>query len=243
MGRWRWMVFFDRLIVTGILVGIVYFGWQVLLRHRQEPPPPASAVSIAEPEKKAVPVEKKPVAKKKAAKKIAKKKLPPPPPPAPRLVPVPATPPRAQEECATVEYAVMPGDEVRFAVLAQKRLPASACWRLCDGADCAAPPSPCDVCDWIGPMSLLPEGFEPLHTGRYVAQSAKQSLRLPREARVNFVALCVEREGFGGSNSWIVDPSAWGAFGEGMAISVPYGGIVWPVWGEEVWPVEYSPGY
>lgn len=163
--------------------------------------------------------------------------LPTPPPPAPRPAPilVPPTPP--QEECSTEEYAVQPGDEVRFAVLAQRRLPASACWQLCDGADCAAPPSPCDVCDWIGPKSLLPEGFEPLHTGRYVARFAKQSLRFPREVQANFVALCVEREGLGGSNSWIVDPDAWRRFGKrtvgkGTVISVPYGGIVWPVWGE-----------
>lgn len=162
----------------------------------------------------------------------------PPPPPLRRPVPPPVIPlPPVQEECAMVEYTVEPGDEVRFAVLAQRRLPASACWRLCDGADCAAPPSPCDVCDWLGPKSLLPEGFEPIHTGRYVAQSAKQSLHLPREARANFVALCVEREGLGGSNSWIVDPDAWRAFGKrvvgkGTVISVPYGGIVWPVWGE-----------
>lgn len=162
-----------------------------------------------------------------------------PPPPRPVLVPapvqVPVVLPPPPLLCATVEYAVEPGDEVRFAVLAQRRLPVSACWRLCDGADCAAPPSPCDTCDWIGPKSVIPDGFEPLHTGKYVARSAKQSLRFPLEVRANFVALCVEREGFGQSNSWIVQPTAWQK--SSAKVVVPYGGATWPVWGEEtIWP-------
>lgn len=156
-----------------------------------------------------------------------------PPPVAPPPLQRPVSPP--VEECATVEYVVQPGDEVRFAVLAQRRLPTSACWRLCDGADCAAPPSPCDICDWIGPKSVLPEGFEPLHTGKYIARFAKQSLRFPLEVRANFVALCVEREGLGESNSWIVQPTAWQK--SSMKVVVPYGGATWPVWGEEtIWP-------
>lgn len=154
-----------------------------------------------------------------------------PPAPAPVLITPPSPPPLV---CATVEYTVEPGDEVRFAVLAQKRLPASACWQLCDGADCAAPPSPCDTCDWIGPKSVIPDGFEPLHTGRYVAMNAKQSLRFPLEARADYVALCVTHDGFGESNSWIVQPSAWG---RATTVVVPYGGFTWPVWGEEtIWP-------
>lgn len=172
--------------------------------------------------------------------------LPPPPPPVLRPAPVPVPLPPVQEECATVEYAVQPGDEVRFAVLAQRRLPASACWQLCDGADCAAPPSPCDDPNcWREVQDTLPAGFEPQHTGKYVARSAKQSLRLPREARMNFIALCVTREWFGQSNSWIVQPSAWNAFGKKTKLHVPYGGYAWPVWGEEtIWPGwEYQPGY
>jgi hypothetical protein len=150
------------------------------------------------------------------------------------LAPLPPTPapvpPPLLELCAEVGYTVEPGDEVRFAVLAQKRLPSSGCWRLCDGDDCAAPPSPCDICDWIGPKSVIPDGFEPLHTGRYVARSAKQTLRFPREVQASYVALCVTREGFGQSNSWIVQPSAW-AVGKTKVV-VPYGGQQWPVWGE-----------
>lgn len=167
-------------------------------------------------------------------------------PPAPRPTPAVVPPPPVQEECVTVEYVVAPGDEVRFAVLAQRRLPASACWQLCDGADCAAPPSPCDDPNcWREVQDTLPAGFEPQHTGKYVARSAKQSLRLPREARMNFIALCVTREWFGQSNSWIVQPSAWNAFGKKTKLHVPYGGYAWPVWGEEtIWPGwEYQPGY
>lgn len=165
---------------------------------------------------------------------------PPPPrpvPPPPLVIqPLPTVPPPAPpilELCAEVGYTVEPGDEVRFAVLAQRRLPSSGCWRLCDGDDCAAPPSPCDFCDWIGPKSVIPDGFEPLHTGRYVAKSAKQTLRFPREIMTNYVALCVTREGWGESNSWVVQPSAW--VGK-TRIVVPYGGEQWPVWGDEtIW--------
>ncbi len=137
------------------------------------------------------------------------------------------------EACVTVEYTVKPGDEVRFVVLSQKRLPASACWQLCDGTtDCAAPPSPCDTCDWVGPKSVIPTGFEPLHTGRYTAKSAKQSLRLPREAMSEYVAICVARGGLGESDSWIVQPSAWV---DRSVVQVPYGGQQWPVWGQVDW--------
>jgi len=133
------------------------------------------------------------------------------------------------EACAMVEYTVQPGDGVRFAVIAQKRLPASVCWQLCDGSDCAAPPSPCDTCDWVGPTSVIPTGFEPLHTGLYVAHSAKQSLLFPREVMENYIALCVERDGLGESDSWIVQPSAWGST---TKVVVPYGGQQWPTWGQ-----------
>lgn len=161
----------------------------------------------------------------------------PPPPPPPPAPPAP--------DCATFEFVVAPGDEVRFAVLSQRRLPASSCWQLCDGNDCSAPPSPCDNCDFAGPLSVLPDGLYPNHSGVYVASAAKQSLRFPREARANFIALCVTREWFGQSNSWIVQPSAWNALGKNARIRVPYGGQIWPVWGEEtIWPGwEYRPGY
>ncbi len=147
------------------------------------------------------------------------------------------TPPQSLQ-CAIVKYTVKPGDEVRFAVLAEKRLPASACWQLCDGEECAAPPAPCDTCDWIGPKSVIPDGLEPLHTGKYVAHAPLQTLRLPVEAALNYVALCDEREGLGESNSWIIQPSAWG---ENKMVTVPYGGQEWPTWGEvdmSKWPKE-----
>jgi hypothetical protein len=135
---------------------------------------------------------------------------------------------QAKEQCVTLEYDVIPGDEVRFAVFAQRRLPASACWQLCDGTDCAAPPSPCDTCDWVGPKSVVPTGSEPLHTGRYVAKSAHQTLRFPREVATGYVALCDERAGLGESDSWIVQPSAWA---HATTVSVPYGDQQWPAWG------------
>lgn len=138
------------------------------------------------------------------------------------------TPPQSLQ-CATVKYIVEPGDEVRFAVLSERRLPASACWELCDGEDCAAPPSPCDTCDWIGPRSVIPNGQEPHHTGKYVTRARVQTLRLPEEAALNYVALCVNREGSGESNSWIIQPSAWRG---SKIVTVPYDGQEWPSWGE-----------
>ncbi len=134
------------------------------------------------------------------------------------------------EMCVTVKYTVKIGDEARFAVLTRKRLPASACWQLCDGTDCAAPPSPCDTCDWIGPKSVIPAGFEPLHTGRYIAHSEHQTLRFPREVMSEYIALCDDRVGLGESDAWIIQPSAWSA---GVTtVVVPYGGQEWPAWSQ-----------
>ena len=134
------------------------------------------------------------------------------------------------EECFSVQYTVEKGDEIRFAFLTRKRLPSSACWQVCDGADCAAPPSPCDTCEWIGPKSVIPTGYEPLHTGRYIARSERQTLRFPREAASEYIALCDFREGLGESDAWIVQPSAWGV---GVTtVVVPYGGQPWPAWGQ-----------
>ncbi|MCR4333479.1 MAG: hypothetical protein NUV60_00440 [Patescibacteria group bacterium] len=145
------------------------------------------------------------------------------------FAPVPL-PERVIDACATVEYTVQVGDRVRFAVLARKRLPASACWQLCDGDDCAAPPSPCDTCDWVGPKSVIPAaGFEPLHTGWYVARAEHQTLRFPLAVMSEYIALCDERDGLGESDSWIIQPSAW--IGR-TTIVVPYGGQPWPAWGQ-----------
>ena len=138
-------------------------------------------------------------------------------------------PEKVVEVCATAEYVVKIGDAVRFAVLTRKRLPSSACWQLCDGTDCAAPPSPCDNCDWIGPKSVIPAGFEPLHTGLYIARAERQTLRFPLEVMKEYIALCIERDGLGESDSWIIQPSAW--IGR-TTVVVPYGGQPWPAWGQ-----------
>lgn len=145
--------------------------------------------------------------------------------------------PMLVERCATVEYTVAPGDEVPFAVFARKRLPASACWRLCDGDTCSALPSPCDTCDWNdlnGPKSVIPDGFEPLHSGKHIARNAKQTLRFPWEVTSEYIALCVARDGLGESDAWVIPPSVWD--GEVTTISIPYGGQEFPAWGQ----VDYS---
>lgn len=131
----------------------------------------------------------------------------------------------ATASCATLNTVVAPGDEVRFAVLSRNRLPASACWQLCDGDDCSMLPSPCDTCDWVGPLSVIPTGFVPLHTGRYVAKSAKQSLRFPSEAMSNYVALCDERTGLGQSDAVVVTPQDW------QGRNVHHTPREWPMWG------------
>lgn len=134
-------------------------------------------------------------------------------------------------QCVTVDFSVEPGDEIRFAIFARKRLPSSACWQLCDGDICSAPPVPCDNCNWIGPRSVIADGLEPIHTGKYTAQSAQQILRLPLAAKAEEIFLCDERKGFGHSDSWHIPPSAWSSYGKNDAIYVPYGGHQWPVWG------------
>lgn len=144
----------------------------------------------------------------------------------PPVAPVVLAPP--PEQCATVKSTVVPGDEVRFAVLAQKYLPASACWQLCDGEHCSAPPSPpCDFCDWIEPMKVIPTGFEPLHTGRYVARASEQKLRFPVEVMANYVAICVTREGPGQSNAVVIMPPTW----KDRVVELPPDGF--PLWGNE----------
>ena len=132
--------------------------------------------------------------------------------------------------CRTIKYVGKPGDEFRFAILTRERLPASACWQLCDGDDCAAPPSPCDTCDWVGPMSVIPAGFKPLYTGKYVARHSHQSLRLPLGVEQNYVAFCDTRLNVGQSDSWIVQPNVWEK-GTVTTVHIPYDGQEWPVWG------------
>ncbi len=135
--------------------------------------------------------------------------------------------------CATVKYAGKPGVEYRFAVLTQKRLPASACWQLCDGDDCAAPPSPCDDnCNWIGPRQIVPAGFKPLYTGKYIARYSHQSLRFPLGVEQSYIVLCDTSPRLGQSDSWVVQPDAW-KNGAVAIVRVPYGGQKWPVWGSD----------
>lgn len=135
------------------------------------------------------------------------------------------------EPCSKVEYTVMPGDVVVFAFLEQALLPASACLQLCDGGECSSLPSPCDDCDWLETLKVLPPGLKPLQTGMYAAKSAKQSLRFPREATAAvYVGIAVTREGLGQSDAWIVQPSVWSS---GVTtVEVPYGGQQWPAWGQ-----------
>ncbi len=154
-------------------------------------------------------------------------------PDAPPSPPLPRVLASVAEKCATVEYTVKPGDEVRYFVLARKRLQASACWQLCDGTNCSAPPSSCDWCDRFDPESIIPAGFETQHTGKYTARSAKQSLRFPLEIASSYLALCVTRAELGQSDSWVVQPSAWKG---GAIVQIPYGGQKWPAWGH----VDYS---
>ena len=151
-------------------------------------------------------------------------------PPSPSAPQVLAKNAAAGEKCATVESIVKSGDEVRYAVFARKRLPASVCWQLCDGKKCSAPPTSCDNCDWIGSELPIPDTLKPVHTGSYVATEAKQSLRFPREVMDSYVALCVERDGLGESDSWVVPPTVWD--GQATVIPIPYGGQTWPVWGQ-----------
>ncbi len=136
-----------------------------------------------------------------------------------------------EHPCATLVYTVKPGDLARFAVFTAGRdgRLSDTCWQLCDGDVCSAPPSPCQDCNWSGPFQVIPTGYEPNYTGLYVAHSAKQTLRLPLDVMTNYIALCVDRDGLGESDSWIVQPSAWVGT---KIVSVPYGGQHWPAWGE-----------
>ncbi len=138
----------------------------------------------------------------------------------------------AVTQCLTVTYTVKVGDEVRIAIFTKdsERLPASNCWSLSDGSKVSALPSPCTVCNWEGPLSVLPNGYKPQYTGLYIARSRTQVLRFPRAVAKEYMALCVNRASLGESDSWIVPPSAWGTSTE---VHVPYGNAQWPVWGRD----------
>lgn len=136
---------------------------------------------------------------------------------------------RSAPSCKTIKYEGRPGDEFRFAVFTRKYLP-SACWQLCDGDDCVAPPSPCSSCNWIGLKRIIPSGFRPLYTGRYIARHSRQSLRFPLDVEQDYVVFCDTRPGLGQSDSWVVQPRVWLKKGT-VTVHVPYGGQEWPVWG------------
>ncbi len=134
--------------------------------------------------------------------------------------------------CATVTFTLKhPGEIVRFAILTDRRLPASSCWQLIDGDVHSALPSPCDTCNWIGPRSVIPRRYKPLYTGLYTANFAKQTLRFPVEVKQEYVALCVTRKGFGESYAWVIPPKEWAGK---KVVRVPYGSQQWPVWQPKV---------
>ena len=136
----------------------------------------------------------------------------------------------AVTQCLTATYTVKVGDEVRIAIFTKdgERIPASNCWSLSDGSNVSALPSPCTVCNWSGPLSVLPNGYKPEYTGLYIAHSRTQVLRFPSEVAKSYIALCVTRAGLGESDSWIIPPSAWHS---SVSLTVPYGNVQWPVWG------------
>ncbi len=132
-------------------------------------------------------------------------------------------------KCASVTFRVKPGVWVRFGVFTKngERLP-SRCWSLTDGNIVSAAPSPCTVCNWIGPLGVLPAGFRVEYSGLYRAHSRTQTLRFPREVTKDYIVLCVTRAGQGESDSWIIPPKVWHG---NTIMRVPYGGARWPVWG------------
>ncbi len=126
--------------------------------------------------------------------------------------------------CIEYDYTVNVGDQVRYAAFTRGRMPA-ACWKLCDGSVCSAPPSPCTICDWLGAANV-PEEYSPNYTGVYIARYQKQRFFAPVQMKNEYFVICVDRDGeFGDSDSWIAEPSEWG---RGSVYRVPSG--QWPVW-------------
>ncbi len=139
----------------------------------------------------------------------------------------------ASSSCVTVTFHVQPGDQVRYAVFTHQgeRLP-SSCWSLSDGEEISAAPSPCTVCNWVGPLSILPNGFSVKYSGLYRAHSRTQVLRFPRKVIGDYIALCITRVDLGESDSWIIPPSRWREITI-LSVHVPYDGKRWPVWGSK----------
>lgn len=107
----------------------------------------------------------------------------------------------AVEECAEVPFHTQEGDIVRFAVLGDERLPASACFALKEAGDTAfrAPPVHCPDadCDFSGDVAVV--GRPVQHSGGYVAHAGENVLRLPAAVAApgsSYVeVLCLERGG------------------------------------------------
>jgi len=134
------------------------------------------------------------------------------------------TPPRGQEVCLTAEFTVVPGDLVRWALLTRRPMPRSGCWEVCDGDVCSSPQTPCDNCNWLGPLSRVPNDRVPLHSGTYTARATRQTISLPLAAGDEYLALCVDREGQGQSDGGVIEPSDWHEFTYALPPQV------WPVW-------------
>lgn len=134
-------------------------------------------------------------------------------------------------KCVSVTFTLhVNNPQVRFAVFTKgERLP-SSCWSLTDGKVVSAAPSPCTVCNWVGPLSVLPHGFMVKYSGLYRAHSRVQTLRFPREVTKGYIALCITRDGLGESYTFIIPPHVWKGT---STVDVPYGGISWPVWSRD----------
>jgi hypothetical protein len=135
--------------------------------------------------------------------------------------------------CAEIHVTVPEGAVVRFGVMAASPGPPSACWALKQGSeDWTAIPSPCDRCDWMGPLIAIrrdagdQDERRAQHTGLYTAHSAEQTLRFPRWAETQYVVICIDEVGGRGqSDGWAVAPRDWRLH----VHQVPPG--EWPVWG------------
>lgn len=120
-------------------------------------------------------------------------------------------------ECRTVTVTVKPGDWVWYGVFSRRYLPASACWKVMDGENGSAPPTPCLNCDWKGVRDLIPAQYQPYHTTYYVAKSGQQTFSFPVEISEEYLQLCSLRDGVQ-SNGVLIKPHAWG---ERVHITIP----------------------
>jgi hypothetical protein len=114
-------------------------------------------------------------------------------------------------QCAVAQYETEVGDEFKFVVLTEgSYLPASACWEVCDGESCSAPPTPCtDGCNWSGIRESVPAEFSfAAHSGAYTTKSRLQTIRFPREVMQEYLGACVTRND-AQHNGILVRPEDW----------------------------------